>query len=163
MFDVAGDTETDATAAGAGVLTVTAAEPTFPSLEAVIDAVPARIAVTSPDPETLAMALLLELQLIDRPVRTLLFASRVTAESCTVPPTWRLDVGGDTDTDATATGAGALTLSAAEAVLPSLAAEIAALPDAIAETSPLADTVAMPALLLLHVTGRPLNEFPTES
>jgi hypothetical protein len=56
-----------------------------------------------------AAAVLLEFQLITRPVRTLLLASLVTAASCAVPPTWRLDVVGDTDTDATGIGAGALT------------------------------------------------------
>ena len=86
-----------------------------------------------------------------RPVRTLLFASRVVAESCTVPAICSVDEGGETVTVATAIGAGALTLSVADADLPSLEAEMAAVPAAIAETSPLLDTVATPELLLLHV------------
>jgi hypothetical protein len=109
-LDVAGDTNTDATGTGAGALTLIAAEAVCPSLEAVMDALPAATAVTSPEPETVAIPVLPEPQLITRPVSTLLFASRVTAESCAAPPTWRVDVGGDTDTDATGIGAGALTI-----------------------------------------------------
>jgi hypothetical protein len=45
-------------------------------------------------------------QAMTRPVSTLLLASRVTAESCTVLPAWTLVAAGDTDTDATGTGAG---------------------------------------------------------
>jgi hypothetical protein len=69
--------------------------------------------VTRPDAETVATAVLLELQLIARPVSTFLLASRVTADSCTAPPIRRLDVAGDTDTDATGTGAGAWVLAEA--------------------------------------------------
>jgi hypothetical protein len=47
----------------------------------VIVALPAAIAVTKPDAETVLMLVLLELQAITRPVRTLLLASRVVAES----------------------------------------------------------------------------------
>ena len=64
-----------------------AAVPVCVSLSAVIVALPVAMAVTRPDAETALTAGLLELQLITRPVRTLLFASRVTAESCAVPPT----------------------------------------------------------------------------
>jgi hypothetical protein len=44
-----------------------------------ICAVPEPAADTKPDEETVATALLLELQVIARPVRTLLLASRVVA------------------------------------------------------------------------------------
>jgi len=108
-LDVAGDTETDATGTGGAALTLTAAEPVCPSLEAVIDAVPAATAVTRPDAEIVAIPMLAEAQLITRPESTLVFASRVTAESCAVAPICRVDVAGDTDTDATGIGAGALT------------------------------------------------------
>ena len=60
--------------------------PFFPSLDAVIVALPAAIAVTNPEAETVAIVGLPELQLTTRPVRTLLLASRVTADSCVVPP-----------------------------------------------------------------------------
>jgi hypothetical protein len=55
--------------------------PTFVSLVAVIVALPAATAVTSPDVETRLMEELLELHVITRPVTTLLLESRVTAES----------------------------------------------------------------------------------
>ncbi len=58
-----------------------AAVPVFVSLVAVIVALPAPTAVTSPDDETVLTAELLELQATTRPVSTLLLASRVMAES----------------------------------------------------------------------------------
>ena len=160
---VAGETETEATGTGAGALTVIAAVPLFVSLNAVIVALPVATAVATPDAETVLIAGLLELQLTARPVSTLLFASRVTAESCTVAPTWRLDVAGDTDTDATGTGAGALTVIAAEAVCPSLEAVIDALPAATAVTTPEAETVATPGLPELQPTTRPVSTLLLES
>jgi hypothetical protein len=66
---------------GGGVVTVIAAVPVFVSLKAVIVALPAASAVTSPEAETVLMAGLLEAQVTTRPVSTLLFASRVVAES----------------------------------------------------------------------------------
>jgi hypothetical protein len=53
------------------------------------------------------MLVLAELHVMTRPVRTLLLASRVTAESCWVAPTWRLALEGETVTDATGAGGGA--------------------------------------------------------
>jgi hypothetical protein len=53
----------------------------LPSLVAVMVALPAATAVTSPDADTVPIAVLLELQVMTRPVSTLLLASRVTAES----------------------------------------------------------------------------------
>jgi hypothetical protein len=44
-------------------------------------ALPAATAVTKPEAETVLTPVLLEPQVITRPVSTLLFASRVTAES----------------------------------------------------------------------------------
>ena len=148
---------TDATGTGAGALTVIAAVPVLVSLVAVIVALPAAIAVTRPDAETVLMLVLLEFQLITRPVSTLLLASRVTAESCTVAPTWRLDVAGDTETDATAAGAGALTVIAAEAVCPSLEAVMDTLPAATAVTSPELDTVAIPVFAEPQLITRPVS------
>jgi hypothetical protein len=129
----------------------------------VTDTLPATTALTSPEVETVAIPVFPELQLIARPVRTLLLASRVTADSCTVPPTWRLAVAGETETVATGTGAGALTVRDAEAVFPSLAALIAAVPGATAEISPLPDTVATLGLPLCQVTARPVRVVPLES
>jgi hypothetical protein len=76
---------TVATGAGAAA-TVINAEPVLPSLVAVIDALPAETAVTSPEAETVAIAVLAELQVTTRPVRTLLLASRVVADNCCVAP-----------------------------------------------------------------------------
>jgi hypothetical protein len=162
-LDVAGDTETDATGTGAGALTVIAAVPVFVSLNAVIVALPAAMAVTRPDGETVLIPVLLELQLITRPVSTLLFASRAMAESCAVPPTWRLDVAGDTDTDATGIGAGALAVIAAEAVCPSLEAVTDTLPAATAVTSPELETAAIVVLLEPQPITRPVSTLLLES
>jgi hypothetical protein len=156
-FAVPGDTDTNATGAGGGALTVIVEVAVWPSLVAVICTVPAAIVVTRPRAETVPMLALFELQLITRPVRTLLLASRVTADNCTVPPIWRLEVAGDTDIDATGTGAGALTAIAAEEVCPSLAAMIDAFPPATAVTSPEVETVAMPLLLELQPITRPVR------
>jgi hypothetical protein len=52
----------------------------------VIETLPAATAVTSPEAETVAIPVLPEFQLITRPVSTLLLASFVTADSCTVAP-----------------------------------------------------------------------------
>ena len=82
--------------------------PVFVSLVAVMVTEPAATPVTRPDAETEAIALLLELHVIVRPVSTLLLASRVTAESCTVAATWTLAVAGETVTVATGAGGGGL-------------------------------------------------------
>ena len=160
---MAGETVTDATAAGAGVLTVIVEEADCPSLAAVMDTLPPEIAVTSPELETVAIAFDPEVQPIARPVRMLLLASRVTADSCTDPPTRTLAVAGETDTDATGIGVGALTLNDEAFVLPSLVALIIALPDAFALTVPAASTVATFMSELDHVTTRPESGFPLES
>jgi hypothetical protein len=142
---------------------MTVALPVLPSLEAVICVVPELTAVTCPFEPTEAMPTFALDQATTRPVRTLLFASRVVGDSWTVPPIWRVEVAGDTDTDATAIAAGALTVRAADAVLPSLDAEIDAVPGATAETSPAADTTATLVLLLPQVTVRPESGFPLRS
>jgi hypothetical protein len=151
------------TGGGGGEVAVTVALPIWPSLVAVIDTFPAATAVTRPDAKTVATAVLLEFQPITRPVSTLLLASRVTAESCTVPPTRRLAVAGDTDTDATGIGAGALTARAEEALFPSLEAAIIAVPAASAIRSPVVATVATLVLELCQVMVRPTIAVPVES
>jgi hypothetical protein len=161
--DEPGDTVTDATGTGAGALTVIVAEADWPSLEAVTATVPAATAVTRPALETFAIVVLAELHDIRRPVSTLLFASRVTADNWTVPPIWRVPVVGDTDMDATGIGAGELTLNAEPAVLPSLDALIIAIPDPTAFTSPVASTVATVVFELSHVTVLPESGAPVES
>jgi hypothetical protein len=72
----ASDTVIDATG---GTTTVRFAVPLFPSLEAVMPAVPAATAVTTPAPSTVATPELLDDQVMARPVRTLLLASLAVA------------------------------------------------------------------------------------
>jgi hypothetical protein len=134
---------------------VIAAEPVCPSLAAVTDTLPPATAVTSPEPETVAIEVLLELQPMTRPVSTLPLASLVVAVSCTDPPTCRVALAGDTETDATGIGAGALTLRRAELALPELEALIIALPGPVALTVPEVSTVATVRSELSQVTVRP--------
>lgn len=139
------------------------AEAVFPSLAAVMDTVPAATALTSPELETVAMELLAEFQPMTRPVSTLPLASRVVADSCTVPPTCRVEVVGDTDIDATGIGAGALTLKGEELFFPSLVAVMFVVPAPIAVMAPVVCTVATLTLELAQVTTRPVSRFPLES
>lgn len=100
-----GLTTTEATATGA--VTVTEAVPDFPSLVAVIvTGPPTATAVTNPPDDTLAIALLLDCQLIARPLNVAPDASKVDAVSCAVPPIVSGVFVGDTVTLATAAGPG---------------------------------------------------------
>jgi hypothetical protein len=95
------DTVTVATGAG---VTVIVALPVLPSLVAVILAMPSATAVTRPSAETVATALLLELHVIERPVKTMPFASKVVALACAVS-TALMELGvRNTLTDATGAG-----------------------------------------------------------
>src|SRR5205814_4753961 len=91
---------------GSGAVTVTLADPVTVSLVAVIMTcwASARTPVTSPVPETVAMAGLLLAHVTTRSVSTLPLASFTVAASRTVFPTVRLDVLGATATDTTAGG-----------------------------------------------------------
>jgi hypothetical protein len=137
-----------------GTCTLSDALPLCPSLVAVMLAVPTAIAVTRPDAETVANAMLSELHVITRPVRMLLFASRVVAVACVVNPGFREPVLSVTLTDAT--GA-AVMVSVALPVCPSQPAMICTVPTAIALTRPEVDTVATPVLLELQVIARPVS------
>jgi len=153
---------------GGGVTTGTEIEavPVFPSLVAEIAAEPEETALTRPAPETVATDGLLELQVTVRPVSTLLFASRVTAESCAVAPIWMVAEAGATDTDATGTGGGgaiAATVSGADPVFPSLVATIVAEPAVMAVTTPPLVTEATLAFELDHVTARSVRVLPFAS
>jgi hypothetical protein len=94
------DIVTDATGASD---TVIEDVPDFPSLVAVIVVLPAATDVTRPFGSTVAASLLLETQVIVRPVSTLPFASLVTAVNCCVGviPRTRVTVPGLTVTVAT--------------------------------------------------------------
>src|SRR5688572_6489508 len=100
MAAFAGDTVTEATGAGGGAVTVSAAEPLCPSLDATMFAEPALTAVATPLELTVATPVLALDHVIVRPVRALPLASRVVAENCTEPPTVTLEVVGATETDA---------------------------------------------------------------
>ena len=76
MLDAARVTFTEATGIG---ITVIAAEPVRPSLEAVIDVDPSLTAVTTPLASTVATAMLVEVHVTLRPVRTLPAASFICA------------------------------------------------------------------------------------
>src|SRR5438093_631609 len=157
MVAVAGVIVTEATGTG---VTVIVEGPLFPSLVAVIVAVPAALPVTSPLAVTVATAVLLLPQLTVRPDNGLPFASFGVAVSCTVWPTCTDAVLGLTVTDATGT---VLTVIVAVPLCPSLVAVIVAAPAVTPVTSPLPLTVATAVLLLAQLTGRPDNGLPFAS
>src|SRR5437867_7722200 len=157
MVAVAGLTVTEATGTE---LTVIVAGPLFPSLVAVIVAVPAVTPVTSPPALTVATALLLLPQLTGRPDNGLPLPSFEVAASCTVWPTCTDAVPGLTVTDATGT---VLTVIVVVPLCPSLVAVIVAAPAVTPVTTPLPLTVATAVLLLPQLTGRPDNGLPLAS
>jgi hypothetical protein len=143
-------------ATGASV-TVIVALPLFPSLVAVMLAVPTETAVTAPSAEIVAMAVLPELHVTARPVSVAPFASSVVAVACAVP-TAVMEFGvSATLTAATGT---AVTVIDAVPVCPSPVAVMVAVPTDTAVTMPLVLTVATPGLLELHATARPLRTSP---
>src|SRR6266704_792413 len=124
---------TDAT----GTMTVIAALPLLPSLAAVMLAVPAASAVTSPLPFTVATPGASLDQVIVRPESGFPLASSSVAVSCCVAPAYIDAVAGLTLTEATGTG---FTVMAAPALFPSLVAVMFAEPTATPGTSPFAFT-----------------------
>jgi hypothetical protein len=143
--------------------TVTDDVPVFPSLVAVIVALPGPTAVTEPTVSTAATAELLEVQVSCRPERIFPLASLVTAVSCCADaiPRTRLAVAGLTVTEATGAG---VTVSGALPVFPSLVAITFAVPALTAPTSPVdGPTVATPVLSELHKRARPVRTRPFES
>jgi len=149
-------TVTDATGTGD---TVTEAVPLWPSLIAVIVAVPGDIAVTSPVDETVAIASLLEDHVTSRE-STVPWASVKVTLSCSVPPCTTVALDGLRATDAT--GA-CVTVSVAFPVLPSLVALMLAVPTEMALTTPWAETVATAVFPDAHVTIRPVSVPPFPS
>jgi len=142
---VAGVTVTDPT--GIGTI-VTEAVPDFPSLVAVIVAVPNVTPVTTPALVTVATAVLLDVHVTTRPVSTVPLASFSVAASAPVCPITIELVAGATVT--VATGAG-VTVTVEVPDFPSLVAVIVAVPGAMPVTTP-PDTVAAAVLLEVHVT-----------
>src|SRR5438552_2292168 len=157
MVALAGWIVTEATGTG---VTVIVEGPLFPSLVAVIVAVPAALPVTSPLAVTVATAVLLLPQLTVRPDNGLPLASFGVAVSCTVWPTCTDAVLGLTVTDATGT---VLTVIVAVPLCPSLVAVIVAAPAVTPVTTPLPLTVATAVLLLAQLTARPHNGLPFAS
>ena len=143
-------------------MTVIAAVPLFPSLEAVMVADPAPTPATSPLPFTVAMAVLLLPHVTTRPASALPLASRGVAVSCPVCPGVKLSDAGLTLTDATGATA-RVTVIAAVPSFPSLDAVIVVAPAPVAVTNPLLVTVATPVLPLVHAMPRPDNAFPLAS
>lgn len=84
--------------------TVTVAVPLFPSLLAVIVAVPTATAVTTPLLDTVAMAVGLDAHVTIRPDNSVPFTSRTVAESVLVPPITMVALVGLTTTDPTGVG-----------------------------------------------------------
>src|SRR5436309_7636192 len=150
------------TAATGATVTVTVAVPLCPSLVAVsVTGPPAATPLTSPLPFTLAIALLLDCQLIARPVKGLPLASRGVAVSCTVCPIATVPELGVTVT--AATGA-SVTVTLAVPLCPSLVAvSVTGPPAATPLTSPLPFTLAIALLLDCQVMTRPVNGLPLAS
>jgi hypothetical protein len=110
------DTVTDPTAAET---TVTAADPLWPSLVAVMLADPAATAVTNPALFTVATSELSDSHDTTRPERVTPFASLAVAVACVVPPTTTVEAANDT---ATVAMGGSVTVTSADPVCPSLVA-----------------------------------------
>jgi hypothetical protein len=140
--------------------TVIVAEPAFPSLDAKITADPAATAVTFPLPSTVATSVLLDRQLIARPLSAFPLASRGVAVSESVCPITSVAVGGETLTLATGTF---VTVTTAVPLFPSLVAVIVAVPADTPVTTPLPFTVATELALDDQVTGRPGSALPFAS
>jgi hypothetical protein len=152
-------------ATGARV-TVIGALPVFPSLVAMMFALPALTAVTAPVvADTVATAVLSDVQVTLRPVNGFPLASRVVAVACDVP-TAVIDVGFKA-TVTVATGIGFTVIVAVGAeLIDSLVAVTVAAPTPTAVTvagDPLADTVRTAVLLDTQVTVRPVSTLPLAS
>ena len=161
--NVDGVTRTWATGGGAGCCTVMVDVPVFPSLVAVMVAVPGPTPVTTPLLDTVATVVELDDHATVRPESVAPLASRTVADSVTLPATARVAVAGDTATDATGTGVGDVTTICALPVFPSDVAVTVVVPAPVAVTSPCALTVATELLAEVQVTVRPLRTFPFAS
>ena len=155
---VAGCTTTLPTGTG---VTATVDVPVFPSAVALIVAEPGARAVTTPVVETLATAVLLEVQVTGRSVTTVPLASFTVIDNAAVSPTCRLAVGGCIVTLATGT---LVTVTAALPLFPSLVAVIVAEPTDTPVTTPVvALTVATAVLFDDQATTRSVTIAPFAS
>jgi hypothetical protein len=152
--------EPNVTVATGGSVTVRTDDPLFPSLVAVIVAVPAATAVTVPVCETVATLAALVDHVTTRSVTTVPATFFTSTDSGAVWPTIIADVAGATTTDPTASGG---TVIVAVPVFPSLVAVIVVPPGATAVTTPAVDTVATALFAELQLTPRPGSTFPSAS
>jgi len=143
------------TVATGAAVTVNVAVPDFVSLVAVTVAVPALTPVTTP---VLALIVATDVGVTDhvtvRPVRTLPFASSVTAVRGVVRCSTTEGLAGEIVTDATGIG---ITVIVAVPLFPSLVPVIVALPARCPVTSPLASTDAIVGALDDQATARLLS------
>jgi len=147
-------------ATGAGV-TVTVAVPDFPSLVALMVAVPGATPLTRPLAETVAMDELLELHETVRSVSVTPFGSfTVALNVVVVMPATILALDGSTTTLPTATPT---TVTDALPPFPSLLAVIVAEPSATPVTTPVWETVAISGLLDVQLIVRPVSSAPLAS
>jgi hypothetical protein len=121
---------------------------------AVIVAVPAPTALTTPLDDTVAIAASLLDQVIGAPEMTLPPASRAVAPNVTVWPTVSVRDDGVTVTEAAGAG---FTATVANPSTPSMVAVMTALPIDTAVTTPVAETEATPGEPLVQVTARPVS------
>jgi hypothetical protein len=150
-------TETDAMTT---FVTVTPTLPFTPSTVAVIVAEPAATAVTRPVEETVAIFASDVDQVTVRPEITAPEASFAVADACVVCPT----VSAVALTDAvTLVTAAAVTVTADDALLPSIVAVTVAVPWATPLSFPVASTVTTCAFDDFHVTRRPVSVAPLAS
>src|SRR5881296_2822091 len=145
---------------GGGVMTVSAALPVTPSLRAVIVADPVVTPVASPLALTVATPVLLLDHVTSRPLSWLPAASFRMGVNWKVPFTATLAASGLTVTNATGASC---TVIVAVPFVPSLVAVIVAPPAAFVATVNTSGLVAAMALLVAHVTVRPLNALPPAS
>jgi hypothetical protein len=109
-----------------------------------------------------ATAVLVDLQVITRPVRIVPAKSRVVAVSAAVPPTVTVAVAGVTVTVATGV-TGATTVTTDVSAVPSLVAMMDAVPADTPVATPAVLTVATGALVDVHAIARPVSIAPVES
>jgi hypothetical protein len=145
---------------GTGVLTVSGALPTLPSLIALIVTDPFAIAVTSPFESTVASAGFELCQATTRPLRTFPCASLTVAVACVVCPLESVLLASATVTDAAGTSR---TLMDAVAFLLFDWAVMMARPFATPVTSPASDTVAMAVFEDVHLVLVPVKVRPSAS
>jgi hypothetical protein len=141
-------------------VTTTVVEPLFPSLVAVIVAVPAATPVIRPADDTEAIALLLEPHVTTRFVTMVPRASLTVIDGVVVCATSSGMFVGDSVTLATGMAA---TVIVDDPLFSSLVAVMVAVPGATPVTTPDDDTVAIVELLVVHATGRLVTTVPLRS